>query len=186
MGGSFNPVHTGHLMVAGYIAQTAGLDEVWLSMSPANPLKPDAYPVSDIHRLNMLQLAVNGSPRLRAIDTELSLPRPSYTLQLLQRLQADYPDYEFRLIIGSDNWLIFDRWHAHDIILRDYGVIIYPRPGYIIEPPDNPDATLIEAPAVDISSTFIRNAISKGLDMNYFIPETVNRYIIENRLYINR
>lgn len=183
MGGSFNPVHTGHLMVAGYLSQVAGLDEVWLSMSPANPLKPDAHPVSDTRRLEMLRLSLKGSDRLRAIDTELSLPRPSYTLQLLERLRQDYPDYDFKLIIGSDNWLVFDRWHAHDTILHDFGVIIYPRPGYDIKCPGHPHATLVNAPTVDISSTFIRDAIAKGMDMNYFLPESVNKYIIENKLY---
>ncbi len=183
MGGSFNPVHTGHLMVAGYLSQTAGLDEVWLSMSPANPLKPDAHPVSDTHRLAMLRLAVKGSCRLQAIDTELSLPRPSYTLQLLERLQQEHPDCSFRLIIGSDNWQLFDRWHAHDIILQRYGVLIYPRPGYETEPPTHPNATLAIAPTVNISSTFIRKAIARGIDMNYFMPDIVNKYIKENRLY---
>jgi len=171
-------------MVANYMRQIAGLDEVWLSMSPANPLKPEARPVDDSHRLAMLHLALTGSTGLRAIDTELYLPRPSYTLQLLEKLQSDHSDYRFKLIIGSDNWMLFDRWHAHDIILERYGVIIYPRPGYPIEPPTHPNAMLIKAPTTDISSTFIRNALSQGLDMNYFLPTTVYNYIRHNNLYL--
>ena len=183
MGGSFNPVHAGHLMVASYVRQAAGLDEVWLSLSPANPLKPDAHPVSDNHRLAMLRAALQGSRSLRAIDTELSLPRPSYTLQLLDKLAADHPDCDFRLIIGSDNWLIFDRWRDPQTILDRYGVIIYPRPGYDINPPADDRATLIDAPTIDISSTFIRNAIAHGLDMNYFLTTPVYAYINEHNLY---
>lgn len=165
------------------MCQTAGLDEVWLSLSPANPLKPDAHPVADVHRLAMLRAALQGSTRLRAIDTELTLPRPSYTLQLLDALSAEHPDCDFRLIIGSDNWLLFDRWRDPAVILEHYGVIIYPRPGYPAGPPDHPHATLIDAPVVDISSTFIRRSIADGIDMNYFLTRPVYDYINTHNLY---
>ncbi len=184
MGGSFNPVHTGHLMVANYLRQVAGLDEVWLSLSPANPLKPDAHPVDDAQRLEMLTTALAGSTGLRAIDTELSLPRPSYTLRLLETLSSQYPDYHFKLIIGSDNWQLFDRWRDPETILDKYGVIIYPRPGYDIDEPSDSRAQLVKAPTVDISSTFIRDSIARGIDMNYFLPLSVYNYIKQHNLYI--
>lgn len=184
MGGSFNPVHTGHLMVANYLRQVAGLDDVWLSLSPANPLKPDAHPVDDARRFEMLSMALEGSTGLRAIDTELNLPRPSYTLQLLDTLSTQYPRYKFKLIIGSDNWLIFDRWRDTGKILDNYGVIIYPRPGYDISDPADPRARLVKAPTVDISSTFIRDSIARGIDMNYFLPQSVYNYIKQHNLYI--
>lgn len=183
MGGSFNPVHSGHLMVASYIRQKAGLDEVWLSLSPANPLKPDAHPVDDAQRLEMLSIALGDAAGLRAIDTELTLPRPSYTLRLLDTLAVQHPDCDFTLIIGSDNWLVFDRWRDPEEILARYGVIIYPRPGYDIAEPTTPRARLIGAPTIDISSTFIRHSIQSGLDMNYFLPAPVYNYIKQHKLY---
>lgn len=183
MGGSFDPVHIGHLMVASYLAQTAGLDSVWLSLSPANPLKAGSHPASDAHRMAMLRMAVDGSSLLRAIDTELTLPRPSYTLQLLETLHREHPGIKFKLIIGSDNWLVFDRWRAHDEIISRYGVIIYPRPGYDIAPPVHPNVTLVDAPTVSLSSTLVRDCISRGLDMSCFLPHGVYEYIKTNNLY---
>ncbi len=186
LGGSYNPVHAGHLMVASYVAQTAGLDEVWLSLSPANPLKASSHPASDDDRLAMLRLAVGDAPRLKVCDEELRLPRPSYTLQLLEHLASIYPDCDFTLIIGSDNWLLFDRWRDPEVILQRYGVIVYPRPGYPM-PALIPDrVTVVEAPTVDLSSTLIRDAISDGLDMNFFLPAGVYSYIKEHNLYINK
>ena len=184
LGGSFNPVHAGHLMVADFIAQTASLDAVWLSLSPANPLKATSINISDEDRMNMLTIAVDGHPRLKAINDELSLPRPSYTLTLLNHLSEKYPEHQFKLIIGSDNWLIFDRWRNHDAILQQYGVIIYPRPGYEIARPVDPRAMLIEAPCIEISSSFIRESISLGLDMRAFLPQGVNSYISQHHLYL--
>lgn len=183
MGGSFNPVHTGHMMVASHIAQTARLDEVWLSLSPANPLKQRDDSTTDAERLDMLRIATGDSQQLDVTDIELSLPHPSYTLRLLDTLAARYPDIRFKLIIGSDNWRVFDKWRDPGRILNDYGVIIYPRPGYDItgELPDG--ATLVNAPTADISSTFVRDAIKNGLDMNYFVPAGVYKYIKEHNLY---
>ncbi|MDE6402603.1 MAG: nicotinate-nucleotide adenylyltransferase [Muribaculaceae bacterium] len=183
MGGSFNPIHTGHMMVASYIAQTTQLDEVWLSLSPANPLKQRDDSTTDAERLDMMRIAVDGSTGLGVTDIELTLPYPSYTLRLLDTLAARYPDTDFRLIIGSDNWLMFDKWRDPERILSDYGVIIYPRPGYDITSPLPAGATMVNAPTVDLSSTFVREAIKNGLDMNYFLPTGVYKYIKEHNLY---
>lgn len=186
MGGSFNPVHIGHLMVASYIAQTAGLDGVLLSMSPANPLKEGTHPVDDAHRLAMLRIAVGNDPRLEVTDIELALPRPSYTLTLLDELSRRNPDTDFVLIIGSDNWQVFDRWRAHEEIIARYGVIVYPRPGYdVVIGDDNPGVRLVDAPTVNLSSTFVRESIAAGLDMNFFLPAGVFDYIKKNELYGN-
>lgn len=184
MGGSFNPVHIGHMMVASYIAQTAQLDEVWLSLSPANPLKQRDDSTTDAQRLDMLRIAVAGTTGIDVTDTELTLPHPSYTLPLLDTLAQRHPDTDFRLIIGSDNWLVFDKWRDPERILADYGVIIYPRPGYDITLPLPPRAQLVNAPTVDMSSTFVRQAIKNGLDMNYFLPAGVYKYIQEHNLYL--
>lgn len=183
MGGSFNPVHAGHMMVASYIAQTARLDEVWLSLSPANPLKQRDDSTTDAERLDMMRIAVNSTPGLGVTDIELSLPHPSYTLRLLDTLAERYPDTDFSLIIGSDNWLVFDKWRDPERILSDYGVIIYPRPGFDITAPLPAGATTVNAPTVDLSSTFVREAIKNRLDMNYFLPTGVYKYIKEHNLY---
>lgn len=185
MGGSFNPVHIGHILLADYIAQFTDIDKVWLMLSPQNPLKRDnPAAVSDRHRLEMLAMACLTSPRLEPTDIELSMPRPSYTIDSLTRLQSLHPDCRFRLIIGSDNWQVFDRWRCHEEIIRRFSPIIYPRPGSEIEPADLPaDVSLVDAPTFDISSTFIRNAIAAGHDMDLFLPAGVGPYINQHNLY---
>lgn len=183
MGGSFDPIHIGHAMVASFIAQSGYVDEVWISLSPANPLKEDKRPASDADRMAMLQIAVNESTRLRGIDTELALPRPSYTITLLDTLASQYPHLRFKLIIGTDNWLLFDRWHAHQEIIDRYGLLVYPRPGYEVTGQMPKGVTLVEAPQIQLSSTFIRDAIKQGKDMNFFLPPGVYKYIQTHKLY---
>ncbi|MDE5608616.1 MAG: nicotinate-nucleotide adenylyltransferase [Muribaculaceae bacterium] len=183
LGGSFNPVHIGHLMVASYVRQVAGLDEVWLSLSPENPLKDCRVNASDADRMAMLRLAVELGHRLTATDIELSLPRPSYTIDFLRHLAAHFPDCHFRMIIGSDNWLIFDKWKDYQSILDVFGIIVYPRPGYPVDEISHPGARLVKSPGIDISSTLIRQSIRDGLDMNFFLPRGVYSYIMTNKLY---
>lgn len=184
MGGSYNPVHAGHMIVASYIAQWGDLDEVWLTLSPQNPFKRNLTLADDAHRLEMLRIAVGDSPILRVCDVELSMPRPSYTVDTLARLSEMYPDCDFRLIVGADNWESFNRWRSPDEIVSRHGVIVYPRPGYSSEGcEDTPGVTCVEAPQVELSSTFIRDAIAAGRDMNFFLPPGVYQYITENGLY---
>lgn len=183
LGGSFNPVHTGHLMVASYVRQMASLDEVWLSLSPSNPLKSALSLASDADRLAMLRLAVPPALGLEAVGLELSLPRPSYTAEYLDFLSSRFPCVDFRLIIGSDNWLLFDKWKNGDHILSRYGVLVYPRPGYPMPPLADSRVRFIDAPAIGISSTFIRDSVARGLDMNFFLPPGVYNYIKEHNLY---
>lgn len=185
LGGSFNPVHIGHVILADYIAQFTGMSQVWLMLSPLNPLKENPEQlISDTHRLEMLRIATEGNPRLQPCDIELSMPQPSYSINSLNRLQELHPDKEFSLIIGSDNWLVFDRWRNWEEILNKYTPIIYPRPGYDISSDTLPkNVTLANAPTLDISSTFIRNAIAEGMDMLSFLPKGVAEYINKNGLY---
>lgn len=186
LGGSFNPVHIGHLMVAQWMAQFAGFDRVWLSLSPLNPLKADHADIiaADGHRRAMLEIAVAGADALRMCDIELSMPRPSYMIDTLELLSARHPDTSFGLIIGSDNWLVFDRWRNHREIIRRFGVTIYPRPGYEVDAASLPDGVrLIDAPTADISSTLLRGAIKAGANLNYFMPPGVFNYIKEHNLY---
>lgn len=187
LGGSFNPVHIGHIMLASYIAQFSGLDQVWLMLSPANPLKPDvADMASDADRLAMLRMACRSYRGLKPCDIELSMPRPSYTIDSLNRLAAENPDCDFRLIIGSDNWQIFDRWRQHDDIIRLYRPIVYPRPEYPVDRSSLPEeVSVIDAPELQISSTFIRHAVFTGHDMKAFLPIGVDEYIRSHGLYIS-
>ncbi len=176
LGGSFCPVHAGHIMVASYISQFCPLvDEVWLVPAAVNPLKAGSrYRLTDAQRLELLRRAVEGYDRIRVCDVELHMPVPSYTIDTLRRLSADCPDCRFRWIIGSDNWLLKDSWRMVDRIISDYGMIVYPRPGYGIDPqalPDNVD--YVDAPQIELSSTFIRQGLDSGRNMQAFLPQGV-------------
>lgn len=185
LGGSFNPVHNGHLMLASYIAQFGPVDEVWLNLSPQNPFKEQSELLDDRHRLAMLDKAVNGSTTVNVCDVELSLPQPSYTINTMEKLESMYPDCGFRIIIGSDNWPRFPEWRDSEALIERYGLIVYPRRDYPLPDivPDN--VTVVDAPMVDISSTFIRECIAEGRDMNFFMPPQVYEYIERNKLYKN-
>lgn len=183
LGGSFNPVHAGHMMLASYLSQWGYVDEVWLTLSPRNPLKEPGDLLPDMKRLAMLNIAVKGASAIDICDIELSLPKPSYTINTLDVLRERYPEYRFKLIIGSDNWRIFDQWRASRRILDEYGVIVYLRPGYPVDRRHVDGLEVVDAPMMNVSSTFIRDAIARGRNMNYFLPAGVYKYIVDNRLY---
>lgn len=185
-GGSYNPVHVGHMMVASYVAQFTDVDEVWMSLSPLNPLKAGiASEISaDGDRLAMLRIATDSSSHISVCDIELSMPQPSYTADTLRVLSSRYPDYRFVLLIGSDNWQVFDKWRDWRSILAGHEIMIYPRPGYPVgNLADYPNVKLIEAPVADLSSTWIREALHNGKDMNNFLPPGVYSYIQSHNLY---
>ncbi len=125
LGGSFNPIHIGHLMLASYMQQFAGFDEVWLTLSPLNPFKDESSElIPDIMRLKMLEIALKDAKGLNICDVELSMPRPSYTINTLRYLAKRYPRRNFKLIIGSDNWKVFDKWKDSESIMSDLGVLV--------------------------------------------------------------
>lgn len=185
LGGSFNPVHIGHVMIASYLRQFEGFDEVWLMLSPLNPLKATSNElIPDVVRLNMLEVALKDADGIKVSDIELSMPRPSYTINTLRYLSKRYPRHTFRLIIGADNWKIFSQWKDSEKIIDDYGVTVYPRPGYNLGTIyDSNVDVLTMAPTAEISSTWLRKALSRGKDMRYFLPPGVSEYIRENSLY---
>lgn len=188
LGGSFNPVHIGHLMLASYLRQFCGLDAVWLTLSPLNPLKahPDEL-IPDIQRLEMLKIATrNAGEGIGVCDIELSMPRPSYTIDTLRVLSRRYRRKRFKLIIGSDNWRIFEQWKDYEAILEEFGVIVYPRPGYPVPRRYEDGMEVVDAPLTSLSSTFVRNSIARGKDMNYFLPPGVYDYIKEKGIYISK
>ena len=186
LGGSFNPVHAGHMMLASYLSQWGYVDEVWLTLSPRNPLKEPGDLLPDMKRLSMLNIAVKGATKIDICDIELTMPKPSYTINTLELLRERYPDYKFKLIIGSDNWRIIDQWRDAQRILYEFGVIVYLRPGYPVEQRHIVGLEVVDAPMMNVSSTFIRDAIARGRNMNYFLPAGVYKYIIDNKLYQNR
>ena len=132
-GGSFNPIHTGHLALANYLCEYGGLEEVWFLVTPQNPFKQNETLLDDHLRLEMVEAAVAGYPHFRASDFEFRLPRPSYTIHTLDKLAEQYPDREFHLIIGADNWQAFDRWRSPEEIIRRHHILVYPRQGYPLE-----------------------------------------------------
>lgn len=184
-GGSFNPVHTGHLMLAGIIQQAAGLDEVWLVISPLNPLKSNPEElVPDFLRLSMVQLATLAVEGLEPNDVELSMPRPSYTVDTVRKLREDYRDVAFSLIIGADSFISFRKWKEWETIIElCEKIFVYPRTGF--ELPDKlPEGfEFVDAPVVGISSSDIRKRIKAGDRVNFMIPDNVYSFIKKHKLY---
>lgn len=184
--GSFNPPHIGHSTMAAYIAGFVDdIDELWLLVSPQNPLKSPAELAPEHHRMEMLRLLARSVTGAKASDFELSLPTPSYTLRTLDSLSAAYPDNHFTLVIGSDNWTLFGKWKDPEQIISRYGVWIYPRPGYDVDESTLPPGVRLikDAPTVDISSTFLRRAIASGHDVAPFTPPGVAEYARRHNLY---
>lgn len=175
-GGSFNPIHKAHVSLADAICKEAGLDEVWFMVSPQNPLKRASSLMDDDLRYRMVQAALEDYPHLSASDFEFHLERPSYTWNTLHHLEETYPDCEFSLIIGGDNWVLFPRWARHEEILATHSIYVYPRSEYEFEESQLPaNVHLMHTPNIDISSTQIRQWISEGRD----ISEWVDRKVIE-------
>ena len=164
-GGSFNPVHDGHVCLAKALAESDFVDEMWLLVSPQNPFKADAHLLDDEVRLHLAQLAVKDVPGVEVCDREFTLPRPSYMFRTLQALTEEHPEREFVLVIGADNWERFPDWYHSKDILSAFRIIIYPRPGYELQ--DVPSSVAIaNTPLLDISSTEIRRRIASEPDYN--------------------
>ena len=188
--GSFNPVHIGHIAIAGYMTEFAGLYQVWFVVSPHNPLKKKESLLDDRQRLHMTQLAIGNSDKLRASDIEFKLPHPSYTIDTLTYMKEKYPKYEFGLVMGEDNLYTLHKWKNALELVRKYPLYVYPRPDTVN--PANPQLDFIlseaiihrvNAPMLDISSTFIREGIKAGKDMSYFVPADTWQYIREMHFY---
>lgn len=175
--GSFNPIHIGHLALANWLCAYEGLDEVWFLITPQNPLKKQAELLDDRLRLEMARAAVAGYPRFKASDFEFSLPRPSYTIDTLRALEKSEPDRTFYFIMGADNWEQIHQWKDYQVLMRGYRLLIYPRKGHDpIVPAGYPHIRVVDAPLMEISSTFIRSAYQAGKDVRFFLPEAVRPY----------
>lgn len=182
--GSFNPIHTGHLIMANYMAGFTPLDEVWLVVSPQNPLK-DKNGLGNVYdRLEMTKIAVENAPQLRVSDIELHLPCPSYTIDTLAHLSEKYPEREFALIMGGDNIHSFKKWKNYEVILKNYPVYVYPRPGYDISEWQNyPGITITDTPLMEISSSFIRKAFKEKKNIQFFVPDRVLAFMESKNMY---
>ncbi len=182
--GSFNPIHIGHLIIANYMANHTDLDQVWLVVSPHNPLKEKGDLINMYDRLEMCKLATDDADNIRVSDVELKLLQPSYTINTLTHLHEKYPEHQFSLIMGSDNLVSLKKWKNYELILRDYHIQVYPRPGF-------EDAELLkhrsvhvtDTPLMELSATFIRKSIKEKKNVQYFVPDKVLKFIESKNLY---
>lgn len=183
--GSFNPIHIGHLVIAEYMAEFTGLDKVWFVISPQNPLKNEKSLLAEKHRLQMVRRAIEFDNRFKASNIEFELPKPSYTVNTLAHLKEKYPKQQFALIMGADNITTLHKWKNYEKLLEDYQIYVYPRkesheiPAYA----KRPNVIITEAPVMEISSTFIRNAIKDKKDVRHMLPAAVAEYIKEMHFY---
>ena len=184
--GTFNPIHVGHLIIANHMAEYSGLDQVWMVVTPHNPLKAKATLLPDYTRLEMVRLATEDYPKLKASDIEFKLPQPNYTVNTLVYLEEKFPQHEFSLIMGQDNINSLKKWKNFEVILERYDIQVYPRITSEESNPafkDHPKIHFIEAPVVEISSTFIRNAVKNGKNVRALLPEKTWEFIDHNNLY---
>ncbi|MCF8379469.1 MAG: nicotinate-nucleotide adenylyltransferase [Bacteroidales bacterium] len=182
--GSFNPIHNGHMAIAEYIIENTDLEELWFIVSPMNPLKKKKTMLEDHHRLELVYLAVGDDIRFKVSDIEFSMPKPSFTVDTLTYLSEKYPNREFEIILGSDNLMNFHRWKNSEILIQHYKRLVYPRHGN--EMPDilkHKNIEIVQAPRIEISSSFIRESISKGKKVKFFMPLAVWNYIDEMNFY---
>ena len=185
-GGSFNPIHSGHAIIAHHIITSGAVDRLWLMVSPVNPLKVDKeQQVKDTDRLRMVEMVTRPLENVETSAFEFTMPKPSYTVDTLNALQAKFPDDEFYLVTGADNWVIFDRWRNNEEILAKYHLLVYPRLGYDVVIPEElrERVTLVDAPIIELSSTMVRERLAKGLSVRYYVPDEVLSYIERNNLY---
>ncbi|GAL60777.1 nicotinate (nicotinamide) nucleotide adenylyltransferase [Algibacter lectus] len=184
--GSFNPIHIGHLVIANHIAEHSDLDQVWFVVTPHNPFKKKSSLLDNYQRLELVYRATKDYDKLKPSDIEFSLPQPNYTINTLVHLQEKYPNHEFSLIMGEDNLKSFHKWKNYDVILENHDIYVYPR---ISDNKVNTQFTghkkihVVNAPIMELSSTFIRNAIKTRKNVKPMLPENVWEYLDEMNFY---
>lgn len=183
--GSFNPVHTGHMIIANFMATHTDLEEVWMVVSPQNPLKEKKTLARDRDRLHLVRLAIGDNLRLRASDVEFDLPQPSYTIDTLTYLREKHPERIFKLIMGSDNLATLHKWKNHDILLRDFEIYVYQRPGYAPSAlHTHPHVRTWDVPLMQLSASYVRDCIRQHKSVQYLVPDAVFRYLEESGMYL--
>lgn len=183
--GSFNPIHIGHLAIANYIVEFSDIEQLWFVVSPQNPFKKKSTLLDDYQRLELVNIAIDKDLRFKASNIEFNLPKPSYTINTLKYLEEKHPNFQFSLIMGADNLTNLHKWKNFEQIISNYSIYVYPRPGIEITEnfKENENIVIVDSPIMDISSSFIREAIKKGKQINYYLPYKVYDYISEMHFY---
>ena len=190
--GTFNPIHVGHLIIANHMAEYSGLDQIWMVVTPHNPLKQKNTLLTDAHRLEMVHLATEDFLKIKPSDVEFKLPQPNYTINTLAYLQEKYPKNTFSIIMGEDNLNSFHKWKNYEILLQNHQIFVYPRfesnkknEEILIDNnfKNHPKVHLIAAPIVEISATFIRENIKNGKNVQPLLPHKVWEYVEHNLFY---
>ena len=187
--GTFNPIHVGHMIIGNHIAENSDLDQIWMVVTPHNPLKNKQTLLDDYQRLQLVFLATEEYPKIKPSDIEFKLAQPNYTVNTLAHLQDKFPQHEFSLIMGEDNLKSFHKWKNYEVILENHDIYMYPRissetdTNQYLAFKNNPKIHSIDAPIVEISSTFIRESIKKNKNVRPLLPEKVWEYIDHNNLY---
>ena len=175
--GSFNPIHVGHLIIASHILNETDLQRIWFVVSPQNPFKNSENLLNEYDRLHLVQKAIEDDNRLKASDIEFSLPKPSYTVHTLTYLQEKYPDHQFSIIMGSDSFQNLGKWKNAEVIIANYPILVYKRPGFEVENKWNANIQIMNAPLLEISATHIRELIKSGKSIKYLLPPAVEEEI---------
>ena len=182
--GSFNPVHVGHMIIANFMAQHTDLDQVWMVVSPHNPLKKQSSLAKDYDRLHLVNVAIGENPLLQSSNIEFSLPKPSYTIDTLTYLTEKFPEREFVLIMGGDNLNTLHKWKNYELLINNHEIYVYQRPDYDLgDLKDHSNIKIFEAPQMNISSSYIRRELKAGRSIQYLVPDEVFRSIEQSGMY---
>ncbi len=181
--GSFNPVHIGHLIVANHVVAHTDIDKIWFVVSPHNPLKDAHSLLNEYDRLHLVNLAIEGNNKFRGSNVEFSLPKPSYTIDTLAYLSEKFPLERFSVVLGADSFQNIHRWKNFETLISRYSFVVYNREGFEITETHGANVTVLDAPLLNLSSTFIRRQIKEKRSIKYIVPEAVEQYILDNKYY---
>ncbi|MCW3075027.1 MAG: nicotinate-nucleotide adenylyltransferase [Flaviaesturariibacter sp.] len=181
--GSFNPIHIGHLIIANHILNETDLQKIWFVVSPQNPFKPSSTLLNEYDRLHLVQKAIAATDAFKAVDIEFSLPKPSYSVHTLAYLKDKYPNYTFHIIMGSDSFQNLRQWKNAEVIIANYPLLVYRRPGFDILDDYGAKLQVLQAPLLEISATHIRELVQAGKSIKYLVPENVEEEISTNRFF---
>ena len=182
--GSFNPIHIGHLIIAEFVQQNTDVQQVWFVVSPQNPFKKQSSLLNEYHRLHLVKTAIENNPNLHASDIEFNLPNPSYTIDTLVYLKEKYSTHQFVILLGSDSFQNIKKWKNSDVLLKENSFIVYKRPGFSISDFFNADCKIVDAPLLQISSTYIREQIKNKKSVRYLLPDAVFNEITNSNYYL--
>jgi nicotinate-nucleotide adenylyltransferase len=181
--GSFNPVHTGHLIIANHLLNYSDLEKIWFVVSPQNPFKENNSLLNEYNRLHLLKSATEDDSRIKVLDIEFNLPKPSYTATTLMHLEEKFPGNNYSMIMGSDSFQNLHKWKNYESIIKNYSIYIYPRPGFEIKNNINAKIKVVDAPLLQISATNIRQMIREKKSIRYLVPDKVRDEIEKGAYY---